>query len=75
MSDVDIYMCRMWILFMCIRYGCLCMSDVDIIYVLDAIYVCYMWIFICVRCGCLHMSDVDSIYVCQMWIVFTFVRC
>ena len=51
------------------------MSDVDIIYVLDAIYVCYMWIFICVRCGCLHMSDVDSIYVCQMWIVFTFVRC
>ena len=68
-SDVDIYMCQMWILFMCIRYGCLWMSDVDII------YMCQM-LFINVRCRYyLFVSDMDIIHVCQMWIVFMCVRC
>ena len=44
-SDV-IYVCKMWILFMCVRYGSYwCVSDMDII------HVCRMWIvFMCIRC-------------------------
>ena len=43
------------------------MSDVDII------YMCQM-LFVCVRCGCSRMSDVDTIYVCQILILCMCVR-
>ena len=64
----------MWILFICIRDRCLCMSDVDIIYMCQMLFMCQMWIFMCVRCGCSCMSDVDSIYVWHILILCMCVR-